>query len=232
MDRVRSLPENSDDLATRAKLIDAAGRIFAERGFHAATVREICAEAGANIAAVNYHFRDKVGLYSCVLRELTQATKAGIIMQALSGDGSAEERLRLVIAAMLHAMTSEVKGAARMLHIMGHELSAPTPVLDQVVDEFIVPSHLKLCETVGEILGAPALDETTRLCAFNVVGQVMHFAKGRPVITRAWPRLKYTDKDIEAMAEHITSFTLSALHGMAKPKSKAKALRGDLRNGK
>jgi TetR/AcrR family transcriptional regulator, regulator of cefoperazone and chloramphenicol sensitivity len=231
MTQLRAPAENSEDLATRAKLIEAAARIFAERGFHAATVREICTEAGANVAAVNYHFRDKLGLYSSVLRELTQAAKAGAIMQSLSAGGRPEERLRIVIAAMLHAMASEVQ-AFRMVRIMAHELSSPTPVLDQVVDEFILPSHLKLCETVGEILGAPPLNETTRLCALNIVGQVMHFAKGRPVITRIWPRMKYTEKDIEAIAEHITSFTLSALHGLAKPKLNTKTLRGELRDAR
>jgi AcrR family transcriptional regulator len=231
MGQLRALPEFPDDLATRAKLIDAAGRIFADRGFHSATIREICTEAGANVAAVNYHFRDKLGLYSSVLRELTRTAQAGSIIQALSAGGQPEERLRLVIAAMLHAMTSEVQGF-RMMRMMAHELSSPTPVLDQVIDEFILPTHLKLCETVGEILSAPPLDETTRLCALSIIGEVMHFAKGRPVITRLWPRMKYAEKDVETMAEHISSFALSALHGLARPKAKGKRLRGELRDAK
>ncbi len=52
----------------KAKLLEAAGQMFARGGFHAATVQEICERADANIAAVNYHFRDKLGLYREVLR--------------------------------------------------------------------------------------------------------------------------------------------------------------------
>ena len=53
---------------TRRQLLEAAGAVFAEVGFRNATVREICRHAGANIAAVNYHFGDKETLYAEVLR--------------------------------------------------------------------------------------------------------------------------------------------------------------------
>ena len=43
---------------TRDKLIEAAGHVFAERGYRAATIRDICRRAGANVAAVNYTFGD------------------------------------------------------------------------------------------------------------------------------------------------------------------------------
>ena len=52
---------------TRQALIEAGGAVFAEVGFHNATVREICRRAGANGAAVNYHFEDKAALYREVL---------------------------------------------------------------------------------------------------------------------------------------------------------------------
>ncbi|MFM8470519.1 MAG: TetR/AcrR family transcriptional regulator, partial [Limisphaerales bacterium] len=52
---------------TRQALIEAGGAVFAEVGFHNATVREICRRAGANIAAVHYHFGDKAALYGEVL---------------------------------------------------------------------------------------------------------------------------------------------------------------------
>src|SRR5271168_3629349 len=53
---------------TRRQLLEAAGEVFAEVGFRDATVREICQRAGANVAAINYHFGDKENLYEEVLR--------------------------------------------------------------------------------------------------------------------------------------------------------------------
>jgi TetR/AcrR family transcriptional regulator, regulator of cefoperazone and chloramphenicol sensitivity len=215
MEKVAKPPAVDDVAATRARLIEAAGHIFASQGYQAATVREICSEAGANVAAVNYHFGDKMGLYTTVLRELTHSAQFGAIMQSLQGPGSPEERLRHAIAAMLHNLTSEVKGS-RMMRIMAHELAAPTPALSQVVDEFIIPSQKKLCEVVGQILGISPRHEKTRLSAINIVGQILHFAKSRPVITRLWPRMKYSEKDIELIATHISNFTVAALRGMAQ----------------
>ena len=57
---------------TRRQLLEAAGEVFATAGFRNATVREICRRAGANLAAVNYHFGDKEALYAEVLRYAQQ----------------------------------------------------------------------------------------------------------------------------------------------------------------
>ena len=61
-------PPDHENITTRQRLLEVAGEVFAEHGFKNATVREICKLAGANVAAINYHFGDKQGLYSETLR--------------------------------------------------------------------------------------------------------------------------------------------------------------------
>src|ERR1700722_14461691 len=75
--------KDGDD--TRSRLLDAAAAIFAERGYQAATTREICVRARANAAAVNYHFGDKLGLYKAALKSVIgRCQKSGVETYALS----------------------------------------------------------------------------------------------------------------------------------------------------
>ena len=61
--------------STRDKILSAAGEVFAEQGFERATIRAITERAGANLAAVNYHFRDKAELYTRVVVDACSARK-------------------------------------------------------------------------------------------------------------------------------------------------------------
>ena len=58
------MAEAKGKTATRAAILDAAKNLFAVKGFGAATVRDICMEAGVNIALVSRYFGSKSGLYA------------------------------------------------------------------------------------------------------------------------------------------------------------------------
>src|SRR5260370_32171647 len=80
---------------TRRQLLEAAGEVFAEVGFRDATVREICRRAGANIAAVNYHFGGKEKLYTEVVRYSQQnAVEEYPPLLDVSPNAAPEKRLR------------------------------------------------------------------------------------------------------------------------------------------
>ena len=90
------------DHETRQRLLDVAVRLFSTYGFKRVTVREICREAGANVAAINYHFGDKLGLYTEVVKTAIDAIRgtSELSMQAGEG-GTAEERLRAFVRVFL-----------------------------------------------------------------------------------------------------------------------------------
>jgi AcrR family transcriptional regulator len=95
-------------VSTREKLVQAAGHVFSEHGYQATTVREIVKRSDANIAAVNYPFGDKLGLYTEVLQQSVRAARVDIINLALDQNASPEEILRAVIRTRLQSVAEHI----------------------------------------------------------------------------------------------------------------------------
>ena len=195
---------------TRERLIDAAGEMFAELGFHHTTVRQICNRAGANIAAVNYHFRDKTGLYTEVVRQSMRAAKLDAVRAAFDKDAPPEEILRAVIKTRLESLRGLDLGDWHF-RIFAHELAKPTPAMNVVVNEAIRPIYLRMCKLIGIILKLPPDHQKTRLCAHSIIGQILFYAFAAPVISRLGPAMKMTQPQVDLIASHIAEFSLAYL---------------------
>lgn len=206
-----SVLEKADKTAHR--LLEAAGEVFAEKGFRCATVREICRRAGANVAAVNYHFRDKEDLYVAVLRYTHRfASERYPPDWGLEGpDPSPEDRLRAFVRSFLARILDSGRPAWHG-KLMAREMAEPTRALDMLVADAVRPNAERLAAILRDLLpGADA--EEIRLASFSVVGQCLYFHFARPVIARLHPSFAWDDADRERVAEHITAFSLAALRG-------------------
>src|SRR5437867_8466493 len=117
------------DQETRERLLLAAQRLFADRGFRKVTVREICRDARANVAAVNYHFGDKLGLYREALQAAIDVLRATTDAAREAGAGqSAEEQLRRYIIIFVRRLLAS--GDHPWLHrLINREMNDPTPAL-------------------------------------------------------------------------------------------------------
>lgn len=211
-DSFEPTPDDSEPL-TRERLLDAAGEVFAERGYHDATIREICGRAKANVASVNYHFGDKRGLYKEVLGHADRCA-AQMKTKPLSGvGGDPEVRLRGFItgyvAAMLDCGRTTWHG-----RLLAREMMEPSPVLDDIVNESIRPRSMILQEIVGELLGPGASEEQVIRCKFSIIGQCLLYHSGRHVLQRLHPGFELTLESVETVARHITEFSVAAIKGL------------------
>jgi AcrR family transcriptional regulator len=195
---------------TREKLLAVAGPVFADRGYQAATIREICAGAGANVAAINYHFGDKLGLYTEVLQQSVRAAQLVAVQSALDQNTPPEDILRALIRARLRSITGEDLPDWHS-RLLAHELANPTPALRHLIKRVSRPIYKRLLELIGGMIGLSANDENTRLCAISVVGQVLAYVLPGPLLTEVWPELKLTPEQVERIADHIADFSLSYL---------------------
>jgi TetR/AcrR family transcriptional regulator, regulator of cefoperazone and chloramphenicol sensitivity len=208
------------DRETRDRLLDAAARLFASRGFKRVTVRDICRDARANVAAVNYHFGDKMGLYREVLRTAVEAMRSTLqTAQAAGHDSDADAKLRAYVRVFLERVVES--GPDSWIHrLMWRELTDPTPALDLIVQQAIRPRLAYLCTLVGELLARPSDDVRVTRCAHSVHALCISMIPN-PVSARLYPEAKMTPAAVAALADHIASFSLAGIRATAGRTEKA-----------
>jgi AcrR family transcriptional regulator len=223
----RQPPLSRADVArgdTQQRLLEAAGRVFAEAGFQAAKVRDICARARANIAAVNYHFGDKLGLYREVLRQAACGTGDTAPFGPGVPGRTPEEKLRLFVRGLLQNMYGEGR-PDWSVRLMTHEMAQPSPAFAGVVEQMIRPRYEALRELVAGIIGRSEDERLTRLCAQSIIGQVTIYAHGREVIHRLWPDLRFTPQTLDEIAAHVAAFSYAALQDLGRREATGKRKR-------
>src|SRR5918994_361428 len=207
----QQIATNSTNTATEKRLLEAAGEIFAEYGYRAATVRQICEKAGANIAAVNYHFGDKEGLYMAVLRSVPDAHAEKFPAdRGLPPGASAEQRLAAYIESLLNRVFDEGRPGWHT-KIMAREMIEPTRAFDTLVADVALPVHRELASIVRELLASKATEDAVRLCTLSILSQCVYYHHARSVLSRLYPQQEYGSQDIAQLADHITRFSQGAL---------------------
>jgi AcrR family transcriptional regulator len=204
----------AQDNETHDRLLEAAARLFAARGFKDVTVREICRAARANVAAVNYHCRGKEGLYREVLRQAIETMQATTEAARQAGQhGSPEQKLRAYIRVFLQRTS---QGRDSWIHqLMMQEMADPTSALDLVFDNVIRPRLAYLSEIVAEMLDRPVQHDAVLRCVLSIQSQC-HAAMPNSMSKRLLPELIGSQTAIEQLAEHIADFSLGGLRGVAR----------------
>lgn len=194
---------------TRERLINAAGEIFAEKGFRSTTVREICDRANANLAAVNYHFGDKFQLYLAAVEE---AHCCPVEFQNMEwpANFTVQEKLLLFVEAML---TNHLDAQRPEWHnkLMLRELPDPTDACAQLVDAHIRPSANVLWKILHELKPDDMTEEQGWLVGFSIVGQCLFYKINKPIAALLMGREKFDQVTIRELAAHIARFSLAAL---------------------
>jgi AcrR family transcriptional regulator len=199
----------------RERLVETAGQVFAEKGFQAATVRDISHRAGANIAAINYYFGDKEKLYvEAVKRAFVSPTlEAG--MPAWPDGTPARVKLRTFIEHFL----AELIGGQRPdwhMQLVARELTQPSTGCLAFVREFARP-HLEIVVAIlREALPAETCERRLHLYALSIIGQCVYHRCARKIVELMIGEPEFGSYDAACLAEHIADFSLAAI-GLASP---------------
>jgi AcrR family transcriptional regulator len=200
-----------EENSTRARLLDAAGEVFAERGFDGATIREITRQAGVNVAAVNYYFRDKDELYAATLRHAH--TAACNLPYEDEVTMSAEERLHVFVENLLRRFLDPLRPRWHG-QLMAREMAQPTRIFGQVIEEAFRPKCEWLKRALRELCDARFDDTALDFVATSIIGQCTFYRQNRHIIQSLFPGLLAPDDLIPRLARHITDFSLAAVRNM------------------
>jgi TetR/AcrR family transcriptional regulator, regulator of cefoperazone and chloramphenicol sensitivity len=202
------------DPRTRARLLKAAEDLFGQRGLKKVTVREICHAAKANVAAVNYHFGDKLGLYREVLQSAIDRMRETNESARKEGKGrSPEDQLRRYLQIFLARVLSP--GSEGVHRLITREVNDPTPAFDALVEQGLRPRIEYLSGLVAEIMKCDGKDPRVLRCVGSIQSQAFTYLKN-PIATRLGFSFKPTPEFIAQTADHIATFSIAGIRAIAK----------------
>ena len=206
---------SSPDTGTKQRILEVARQVFAERGVREATVREICGRAGANVAAVNYHFGSKDKLFMAVLADHMDAAQRHYPADmGLPATAPPRDRLQAYIRSLLHKFLGDGDPLYEKLGaLLTSEFLSPSEHFDDLMDRFVTPQHEVLVGIVRELMPG-ASDRAAHLCAAGVVGYCLLFDQMRQVIRRMQPHFSLESLGVEPLAAFICEFCLAGIERM------------------
>jgi AcrR family transcriptional regulator len=195
----------------RDRILVAAGREFAERGYESATVRDICLAAGVNGAAVNYYFGDKRRLYIESVKHAHRERLRQVPEPEWVPGTPAATKLRDFVGNMLERMLG-LGQPPWQVSLMLREVLQPTEACRELVEDYFRPHFELLVSILDEVAERRLDDPGLRRVALSVIGQCFLYRAAGDVVGMLVPpgelESLHTPPQI---ADHVTRFTLAAL---------------------
>lgn len=213
-----NIKNNASAQETRKQLLEAAGQVFAERGFHQATIKEITDRAGASLASVNYHFRDKAELYAAVIRNVI-CDSSDLLLPDDRLTGMPVEKFKQFIHHFVtHLLHREGCGSRcrwweRVL--VAREIAQRSPTLDPLVEGVVRPLCVQLSRLAAELAGRTFSAMESALITSSIMGQCLHYMDHRETIARLYPHLRVPEH-ADQIAEHIATFSIAGIRACGR----------------
>lgn len=196
--------------------------LFARQGFAGTSVRQVCELAGANVAAVNYHFGSKRGLYDAVLDEARAVSNARNPWVELDTDRDfwsgedPETRLRRFVSMMLTHALDEHGNASDLSRLMIHELLDPTGAFERQVEVSIARVYTELSSICADIAGRDPGDADIARVALMINAQCQYPAVTASMVSAVYPGLTFDQDGRDALAALISGSVIATLRSLGE----------------
>lgn len=204
-------------LSTQEKIIEAAGPIFAAKGYQGTTGKEICEQAGVNTAAINYHFGSLEALYHEVLAAAyDRMVGFDELAQAITAKATPEERLLAFYETMASSFMRSLDHSWPW-RVVSREAMSPSTEIDKMREAQLIPKMALLRDLVGEILHLPADHKMVVQSCLSIMGPLVMLQVGDwTAMNRAFPGFDVDESNAVSLARHFYTFTLGGLRAVAE----------------
>ncbi|QOC21626.1 TetR/AcrR family transcriptional regulator [Wenzhouxiangella sp. AB-CW3] len=202
-------------ISTRDRILDSAERLFAEQGFHVATLRQITQEAGVNLAAVNYHFGSKQALMRAIFKRRLDALNAARMKQLDEALRSDPPELEQVLDAFVHPALAFTRGGdaegQRFMQLLLRAFADRDTDLHQAMRQEYAHVMRRFADAIGRALPGADADR---------LRQQLDFIVGALTLTMAESALK----DTRIIAGELVRFAAAGLRN-ALPSGQTREVR-------
>lgn len=215
--RPRGRPGGAD---SRDRILDAAGTLFAERGYNGVSMRDLAGAAKVNLGAINYHFGGKRSLYHETVRQLIEdiGPLLGPTIHRLRDDVAAAGGDRTALAAcaerFIRAVFAAVLGGQAQRWQMAfllREFHQPSREFPMIYEERIGPMHDAVALLVAAALRRDREDPEITVRVHAVMGQIMSFGACRAIVFTRLGWKEYSRDNIAFVADTVVPAILGSL---------------------
>lgn len=217
--------------STQTTILDAAEAMFAEAGFAATSLRELTARAGANLAAVSYHFGSKEGLAVAVLRRRMDPINAErrARLDALANRPTVEAIVRAFVEPLLRPGVvhdaAPVRPGSGFCRLVGRLMVEQPPFLRDFLAEQFRELGWRFCGALQQAL--PGCDEATLWWRLHfLVGAIAHTLQNAATLRHLSDGL-CRDDDVDAVVEQLVQFAANGMQSKA-PAARARRRRKEI----
>lgn len=206
----------ADGTATRVRILERAGELFAAFGYAETAGKTIAAAAGVNVASINYHFGSRTGLYQAVLVEAHRRLITLDLLERLErSDASPRAKLKRLIEALVESALTSHGWHSRVL---AREMFAPSSNLEALAQHEALPKVRVIAQLVSDVTRIPIDDPAIPRCLLNITAPCLLLfvaptdVPGPLQAIRRMPRAE--------LVEHLQRFALAGLRAIARDHSR------------
>jgi TetR/AcrR family transcriptional regulator, regulator of cefoperazone and chloramphenicol sensitivity len=202
-------------MTTREKILATATELFIERGFDKTTIRDICAAAGVNVAAVNYHFRGKQQLIEAIIDSIVERRSEQRLKILSNRTISNETEWRQVIINFINSMVLDNDSGSKnefiLVRLFMSGLKNPPEFFAKIHHKYFEPLDRELIRYIEMGLSDDAPQGSAALWVMTIISQCLLFRQHHNILNNL-SNIDFTQpENSEILAKHIANTVFAGL---------------------